>query len=277
MRADNLPRAAFRQQSVGSAADAAQEGGVFPQHAAERPACVAGEKPQVVVAGEAKVGGRKLERREIAQYPPAWNALSDLCAVQVYDGEIHVAPRERGGVCPDVADVEVAMVDARPVQGTREVGDRADQTPSQCGRRRVGGPCVGDVFQADIVIEGIADDERTRARRIQAAPAERGDAGGLDAARLEISARRVFVSRAHHRRLEVAQFFQDFGPSDGIVHLGEVRGAALDETYRAPILDEAVCLALQTAHNLEWVPAGPGGAHVIPQIEIGHATAPIAR
>ena len=70
------------------------------------------------------MGGRKHERRQIAQYPPARNALAYLRAVQVDDGEIHFPPRKRGGVCQDVADVEVAMVHARPVQGMREVGDR---------------------------------------------------------------------------------------------------------------------------------------------------------
>ena len=122
---------------------------------------IARHEAATIGPGQFQVQRGEVQRRQVPQPPSARGSVSHLCAVQVDERQPRRAARERTGVGEHVTEVVVAVIDARAVQGPREIGQRQDHGAPSARSGRLPLPRVGDVLQACMALDRVADDERS--------------------------------------------------------------------------------------------------------------------
>ena len=178
--------------------------------------------------------------------------------MQVDEGQPRFASGQGVGVGQDVAKVEVSVVYTGVVHGPGKIGHGEDQAAPQPRRWRLPGPAFRKGFQAHMVHQGVADDERLPARWIDGAPAKGGHSRRRDARGGEPPASVEFVARPKDGQLEGGEVLQDLPPARAAVEFGEEGGAGGVEAHRAPIRRHPIRLALYGKRGVESVAAAPG-------------------
>jgi hypothetical protein len=131
------------------------------QDIAQRAGEIGFQEAQAVAFGQADIEGGKIQRGQILVAPAAWRLLPHLGAMQVDQRQARRAGIDRQ-VQQEVADVEIAMVDAAAVHAPRHLGHAPDQRALESRRRRHGAPVAAEILEADGGREFFGDDEGLR-------------------------------------------------------------------------------------------------------------------
>jgi hypothetical protein len=226
------------------------------QDAAQRAGEIGLQEAQAVAFGQPDVEGGKVQRRQILVAPTAGRRIAHLGTMQVDQRQTGRSRIDRQ-MQQEVADVEIAMIDAAAMHAPRHLGHAPDQRALESRRRRYGAPVATEILEADGGREFLGNDEGMPPCRVAAALGEGHGAHRVDAEGRESLQRTPFIAGAKHRQAAGQQVLENLKPADAAMDLDVVAATGdLGAQGTAPF-ERAQHLALQVFDGGEGILSGP--------------------